>query len=44
MEQKYRFVAPNEIAVNRRKELEERNHKNARKVWLAPANPNEFDI
>ena len=43
-EDEYRFVAPNEIAANRRIELEERNHKNARRIWLVPANPNEFDI
>jgi 5-methylcytosine-specific restriction enzyme A len=40
----YRFVAPNEIAANRRKELEERDHKNARRVWLIPANPNDYDV
>ncbi|MBT2700425.1 HNH endonuclease [Bacillus sp. ISL-40] len=40
----YRFIAPEEVAANRRKELEERDHKNARRVWLVPANPNEYDI
>lgn len=40
----YRFVAPKEIAEKRRKELEERNHKNARRIWLVPANPEEYDI
>nr|WP_246869501.1 hypothetical protein [Priestia megaterium] len=43
-EDEYRFVAPKKIATNRRKELEERDHKNARRVWLVPANPNEYDI
>lgn len=43
-ENEYRFVAPEEIATNRRKQLEERDHKNARRVWLVPANPNEYDI
>lgn len=40
----FRFVAPEEIAINRRKELEERGHKNARRVWLVPANPLEYDL
>ncbi|MFS0671050.1 HNH endonuclease [Peribacillus frigoritolerans] len=43
-ENEYRFVAPEEIATNRRKQLEERGHKNARRVWLVPANPNEYDL
>ena len=43
-EDEYRFVALDEIAANRRKELEEREHKNARRIWLVPANPNEYDI
>ncbi|WP_397539817.1 HNH endonuclease [Rummeliibacillus pycnus] len=43
-EDEYRFVAPDEIVANRRKELEEREHKNARRIWLVPANPNEYDI
>jgi len=43
-EDEYRFVAPGVIAANRRKELEERDHKNARRIWLVPANPNEYDI
>ncbi|MEJ9232244.1 HNH endonuclease [Peribacillus butanolivorans] len=43
-ENEYRFVAPKEIATNRRKQLEERGHKNARRVWLVPANPNEYDL
>lgn len=43
-EDEYRFVAPDVIAANRRKELEERDHKNARRIWLVPANPNEYDI
>ncbi|MET3195257.1 hypothetical protein [Gottfriedia sp. OAE603] len=40
----YSFIAPAEIALNRRKELEERGHHNARRVWLIPANPEEFDV
>ncbi|RBP00184.1 5-methylcytosine-specific restriction protein A [Rossellomorea aquimaris] len=40
----YRFKAPPEIAANRRQELEERDHKNARRIWLVPANPNEYDL
>ena len=40
----YRFVAPTEIAVNRRRELEESGHKNARRFWLMPANPNDYDV
>lgn len=40
----YRFVASEEIATNRRKELEEKGHKNARRVWLIPANPSEYDL
>ena len=40
----YLFVAPKEVAANRRKELEERGHKNARRIWLVPANPNDYDI
>lgn len=43
-EDEYRFVASEEIAANRRKELEERGHKNARRVWLMPGNPNEYDL
>ncbi|MEB1809544.1 MAG: HNH endonuclease [Bacillaceae bacterium] len=43
-EDEYRFIAPQEISANRRKELEERDHKNARRVWLVPANPTEFDL
>jgi 5-methylcytosine-specific restriction enzyme A len=43
-ENEFRFIAPAEVAANRRKELEESNHKNARRVWLVPANPNEYDI
>jgi 5-methylcytosine-specific restriction enzyme A len=43
-EEEYRFVAPKEIASMRRKELEDRDHKNARRIWLVPANPNEYDI
>lgn len=43
-EDEYHFVAPKEIAANRRKELEERGHKNARRVWLVPANPNDYDV
>jgi 5-methylcytosine-specific restriction protein A len=43
-EDEYRFVAPKAIAANRRKELEERGHKNARRVWLVPANPNDYDV
>ncbi|WP_262371824.1 hypothetical protein [Rossellomorea aquimaris] len=40
----YRFIAPPEIAANRRQELEDRDHKNARRIWLVPANPNEYDL
>lgn len=43
-EDEYRFVAPDEISAKRRKELEEGDHKNARRIWLVPANPNEYDI
>lgn len=43
-EDEYHFVAPEEIVANRRKELEERGHKNARHVWLVPANPNDYDV
>lgn len=43
-EDEFRFVAPEEMATNRRKELEERGHKNARRVWLVPANPQEYDL
>lgn len=43
-EDEYRFVAPEKIAANRRKEIEERGHKNARRVWLIPGNPNEYDL
>ncbi|MBM7662812.1 5-methylcytosine-specific restriction protein A [Bacillus mesophilus] len=40
----YRFSASVEVAAQRRKELEESGHKNARRVWLIPANPNEYDL
>ncbi|WP_144647069.1 HNH endonuclease [Priestia megaterium] len=43
-EDEYRFVASKEVADNRRKELEQNNHKNARRIWLVPANPNEYDL
>ncbi|WP_099363666.1 HNH endonuclease [Fredinandcohnia onubensis] len=43
-ENKYRFIAPKNIAVNRRRELEESGHKNARRFWLIPANPNDYDV
>lgn len=43
-EDEYRFVAPIEIATNHRRELEERGHKNARRLWLIPANPNDYDV
>ena len=43
-EDAYHFVAPKDIAANRRKELEERGHHNARRVWLVPANPKEYDL
>jgi 5-methylcytosine-specific restriction enzyme A len=43
-EDEYRFVAHEKIAAIRRKELEERDHKNARRVWLVPANPAEYDL
>ncbi|MFC0189461.1 HNH endonuclease [Fictibacillus aquaticus] len=40
----YLFIAPEEIAKKRRKELEESGHPNARRIWLLSANPNEYDI
>ncbi|MFD9626654.1 HNH endonuclease [Peribacillus muralis] len=43
-EDKYLFVASEEIATIRRKQLEERGHENARRVWLVPANPKEYDL
>ncbi|QTC41488.1 EVE domain-containing protein [Bacillus sp. V3] len=43
-ENEFRFIAAVERAAQRRKELEDNNHKNARRVWLVPANPNEYDI
>jgi 5-methylcytosine-specific restriction enzyme A len=43
-EDEYLFIAPPEIAANRRQELEDRDHKNARRIWLVPANPNENDF
>ncbi|MGD6846309.1 HNH endonuclease [Rossellomorea aquimaris] len=43
-EDEYRFIAPPKIAANRRQELEDRDHKNARRIWLVPANPNEYDL
>jgi 5-methylcytosine-specific restriction enzyme A len=43
-EDEYRFVAPVEIATNRRRELEEREHKNAHRFWLIPANPNDYNV
>lgn len=43
-EDEYRFVAPDKVAVNRRKELEETGHKNARRIWLMPANPSDYDV
>ncbi|MBT2679267.1 HNH endonuclease [Bacillus sp. ISL-35] len=43
-EDEYRFVAPEKISVKRRKELEETGHKNARRIWLIPANPNDYDV
>ncbi|MDC0706247.1 HNH endonuclease [Priestia sp. AB] len=43
-EDEYRFIAPKEVADKRRKELEENNHNNARRIWLVPANPNEYDL
>lgn len=43
-EDEYRFVAPKDIALKRRIELEERDHHNARRIWLIPANPNEYDL
>lgn len=43
-EDEYHFVAPEKIATNRRKELEEKGHHNARRVWLVPANPKEYDL
>lgn len=44
VEDEYRFVASKEVTENRRKELEERGHKNARRVWLIPASPNDYDV
>ncbi len=43
-EDEYTFVAPADISTRRRKELEESDHKNARRVWLIPANPKEYDL
>ncbi|MFC7061007.1 HNH endonuclease [Halobacillus seohaensis] len=43
-EDEYHFVVPKEIATIRRNELEERGHKNARRFWLVPANPNDYDV
>ncbi|PLR71026.1 HNH endonuclease [Bacillus sp. UMB0728] len=43
-EEEYRFVAPERIAFKRRKQLEEREHVNARRYWLVPSNPNEYDL
>jgi 5-methylcytosine-specific restriction enzyme A len=43
-EDEYRFVAPKKVAEIRRNELEERDHKNARRIWLMPANPNDYDV
>ncbi|WP_339148991.1 MULTISPECIES: HNH endonuclease [unclassified Sutcliffiella] len=40
----YRFVAPIDIATNRRRELEVSGHKNARRFWLIPANSNDYDV
>ncbi|MED4032201.1 HNH endonuclease [Priestia megaterium] len=40
----YRFIASKEVADKRRKELEDNNHHNARRIWLVPANPNEYDL
>ncbi|MCE4048970.1 hypothetical protein [Bacillus sp. Au-Bac7] len=40
----YYIVAPSEMADRRRKELEESDHRNARRVWLIPANPKEYDL
>lgn len=42
--EEYRFIAPPKIAANRRQELEDRDHKNGRRIWLVPANPNEYDL
>jgi 5-methylcytosine-specific restriction enzyme A len=43
-EEEYWFVVPKEVAAKRRKELEDIDHKNARRVWLMPANPNDYDV
>lgn len=43
-EDEYRFTSLKEVALNRRKELEDTNHKNARRIWLVPANPNDYDL
>jgi 5-methylcytosine-specific restriction enzyme A len=43
-EEEYQFVAPEQIAFKRRKELEERDHPNARRFWLVPSNPEEYDL
>ncbi|MHC8520845.1 HNH endonuclease [Rossellomorea sp. H39__3] len=40
----YRFIAPPEISSARRQQLEEKEHKNARRIWLVPANPDEYDL
>lgn len=42
--QEYLFVTSKETASKRRKELEDRGHKNARRFWLMPANPNDYDV
>lgn len=43
-EDEYVFFAPEAVAAKRRVEMEERGHKNARRVWLIPANPNDYDL
>lgn len=43
-EDKYPFIASDEITANHHKELEESELKNSRRIWLVPANPNDYDI
>lgn len=43
-EDTYTFSADEDVAINRRKELEEGDHNNARRMWLVPANPDIYDV
>ncbi|MFJ5762749.1 HNH endonuclease [Neobacillus sp. NPDC093182] len=40
----FRFVVPEDISSKRRKELEESDHENARRIWLVSNNPEEFEL